>query len=76
MKSDGHITIETTSKKYKGRMLLAVLGMIVAVIWGMCSKASADIGNQEPDYTVPAAIFIGSIVLWIVTKIQIWWNHG
>ena len=76
MKSDGHVTIEQTSKKYKSRLLLSVLGIVVSVIWGMFSVAAADMSNKEPDFTWPAVIFGISILNWIITKILIWWNHG
>ena len=76
MKSNGHVTIEQTSKKYKFRLLLAVLGMIISVIWGMFAFAGADINGGEPNLTTPVVIFAVSILLWIITKITIWWNHG
>lgn len=73
----GTVTIEKTSKKYKFRLLIAALGIIVGVFWMVFA-----ISNNDPqsgvqfDTNKPLAVLITSVLLWIVTKIQIWWNHG
>ena len=62
-------TIERTSKKYKGRMLLccgiAVLALCVAI-----SDNGIIVGE------VAAFVLSVAIIFLIVTIIQAWWHHG
>lgn len=76
MKSDGHITIERTAKKYKLAKLLSVLGIIVGIFWIMGAHANSDVTGVEPNLAKPIALIAISGIVYIVTKFLIWWNHG
>ena len=76
MNNTGHVTVEKTAKRYKLRLLLSVLGLIVGIFWLIGAISNADVTNQEPNLATPSAIIVLSLLLWIITKIQIWWNHG
>lgn len=70
------VTIEKTSKKLKGQLVLCRLGYIAAIIWGMCSFANADINVGELNLAGPIILFVCSLIWAIVTRFRIWWNHG
>ena len=76
MKSDGHITIERTAKKYKLAKLLSVLGIIVGIFWIMGAHANSDVTGVAPNLAKPIALIVISGIVYIVTKFLIWWNHG
>lgn len=71
------ITIEKTSKRYKGRLVLAALGIIVGISWFCFAVTQTDpTTGQEIDTNKPLAVIVVSLIFWLITKIQIWWNHG
>lgn len=76
MKSDGHITIERTAKKYKLAKLLSALGIIVGIFWIMGAHANSDVTGVAPNLAKPIALIVISGIVYIVTKFLIWWNHG
>ena len=69
------VTIQKTSKKYKFRLVIAWLMMIVSVIWYMGAKSNANLTGEPANLTKPGLLFGGGILLWLLTKIAIWWNH-
>lgn len=70
------VTIEKTAKRYKLRLVLAVLMLIVGVIWAACVHANAEVVNQAPNYTPPGILIASAVGLWLITKVAIWWHHG
>lgn len=60
------VVTEQTSKKYKGRMLLGVVGICVGVVMLM--------GSENP---VPGVLVIAvGAVLYVSARFSAWWNHG
>ena len=76
MKSDGHITIEKTAKRYKLVILLSALCAVVSVLWIVCACANSEITNAEPSVGFPIFLLLVSGVVYMATKAVIWWNHG
>ena len=76
MKSDGHVTIEKTAKKYKLVILLSALCAVVSIFWIICACVHSDVTNSEPSLGLPILLLLVSGLVYIVTKIAIWWNHG
>ena len=76
MKSDGHITIEKTAKRFKGQLVLCWLGFIVGVCWIIGAYMNADIQGRAPEIKAPSILLICSAVWYLVTRVRIWWNHG
>lgn len=68
--------IEKTAKKFKLILVLCRLAYVVAVIWGMCVFAGAEINGTEPSFAGPVVLFLAALATAIVTKFLIWWNHG
>lgn len=76
MKSDGHVSVERTAKRYKLLLLLSGLGMIVGVFWILGAVAYHHAMGVAPDYIKPVAVLAISGFVRIITKFLIWWNHG
>lgn len=70
------VQIEKTAKKFKLMLVLCRLAYLVAVIWGMCAVAGANVNGGEPSFAGPVALFAVALVVALVTKFLIWWNHG
>jgi hypothetical protein len=60
-------TIEATSKDLKGLYALGFGMIMIGMLWALLGGSSWPIG---------AILFVSGLVLFIVTKIRIWWNHG
>jgi len=60
-------TIEATSKDLKGLYALGFGMIMIGMLWALLGGSSWPIG---------AVLFLGGLVLFLVTKIRIWWNHG
>jgi len=76
MKSDGHVTIERTAKKYKLLILLSILGILAGIVWIVGAFANLDATGAEPNLAKPLALIAVSALVYIATKFIIWWNHG
>ena len=61
MKTEGHVTTEKTAKKYKLRILLANLGVIIGILWAFGASASADARGATADYTMPGILIALSV---------------
>lgn len=72
MKSDAHVTTEKTAKKFKVWILISTLGIIGSIGWFIAALSS-----EDPASTAGAVLlFVVSLVVRIITKVLIWWNHG
>ena len=60
----GHVTVEKTSKDLKAGMLLGCFGIILGIFIMFASPAAG------------IAFTALSLVVVIIIKIMIWWNHG
>ena len=67
--------IELTSKKYKGRKLLAIaliiLGFIIAVGRGLGSE-----GGSKGGQVFAAITLTSGFILYVFSRMAAWWNHG
>lgn len=83
-----HVTIEKTKKKYKARYLVAwvliLLGFIViplmlaVALWILVNYGFLK-GDEDRSALFAAATalpFAAGVLLLIVTRIQVWWDHG
>ena len=64
-------TIEKTSKKLKGRLLICYVAFFVSLFIGMICGAS----ESTTAAGIAGFLILGSIVGVVVTKMQIWWEH-
>jgi len=66
------ITIEHTKKKYKLIQLFGFLSLIVGLVWYFA--------NRELNPELASGLFWGcallAIILFIVARIGIWWDHA
>ena len=76
MKTDGHVTIEKTAKKYKLALLVSGLCFFFGIFWLIFAVAAAQADNTTPHIVMPWLFIIMSVIAYIVTKLVIWWNHG
>ena len=65
-------TVELTAKRYKARQAIGLTFLFL----GAGIFVVAAISNQEILRNVGALLFVGGITLWIIGRIQAWWNHG
>lgn len=63
-----HVTTELTSKNLKSQILISAFLFWGGLVWGI---ATAD---SEASGFAGLAMFIG-LIWYIITKINIWWNH-
>lgn len=70
------VQIEKTSKKFKLVLVLCRLSYLVAVIWGMCAVAGSNVNGGEPNLAAPVGLFVCALIVALITKFLIWWNHG
>lgn len=70
------VQVEKTAKKFKLMLVLCRLAYVVAVIWGMCAYAGAQVNGGEPSFVGPVVLFVVALLVSLVTKFLIWWNHG
>lgn len=69
------VTIQKTSKKLKGHLILCWLMFIVGLCWCAGSHANAELVGGEPG--IGGVVTISVAVFWyVVTRFRIWWNHG
>lgn len=64
--------IEMTSKKYKGRMLMALGGSIIGAVVLFIGLFR----NSKDLLTIGFLLAMVSFVWFCVTKFKIWWHHG
>jgi hypothetical protein len=71
-RAGGTQTIEATGKFWKLCQLLASLGLIACVIWGMVAAQ-----NPDPGAALALSILVGflCLVLFLFGRIGAWWFH-
>lgn len=73
-------TIELTSKKYKGQLVLSVLLLSLGLFISLAAAGLAATGGGGTTLQALLA-FIGiplmvvGLIWYIITKIRIWWHH-
>ena len=67
------MTVQETSKRLKGHILVSALLFWGGIIW-LFSAGSAGSGNADMGVVAALSMF-GGLVLYIVTKVRIWWHH-
>lgn len=70
------VQIEKTSKKFKLMLVLCRLAYVVAIFWGVCAHAAADVNGASPSYVGPVVLFVVALAVSLVTRFLIWWCHG
>lgn len=60
------VEIEQTSKRYKARMLVALLLCCVGVVVGMASESAL----------WGAGLFVVGLLLYFSARFSAWWNNG
>lgn len=66
-------TIEKTSKKWKGLMVLGVL-----ITTGSCASVlvrDPSVAPNEPNIAAGFGILFG-VAVWVFAKVGKWWNHA
>lgn len=64
-------TIQLTSKKLKGHLLISGLVMVLGGVIGIGGCAAL----CDTTATVGGVGFLAGLTGWIVTKFRIWWHH-
>ncbi|MFC1888712.1 zinc-ribbon domain-containing protein [Thermodesulfobacteriota bacterium] len=66
-----HTTIEKTSKKFKGQMIIAIPIFIIGILLTIVG-----LSDENMSYAVPGLIMAGGgAIWWLIIKILIWWRH-
>jgi len=76
-KIDTRVVTELTSKKLKKRILISALLFWIGIIGTMVLPHIVEADKLPPVFLATAIvlmIFTG-MIMWIVTKIKIWWHH-
>jgi len=65
-------TTQSTSKKFKGQQVIAVLMLLVGIFWLFGAL------SQEPvaPAGLPMTITLVGLVWFIIIRIRTWWHHG
>ena len=70
-------TIQKTSKKFKGHIILSSFCVWIGLIWLLvginASKQPLDQGN--PQLIFPMILLFLGLIWYLITKIRIWWHH-
>ena len=70
------VQTELTSKKFKLMIILCRLAYIVAFFWAAGIRGAAELNGGEPNYTKPIILFVAAVLVALVNRFLIWWNHG
>lgn len=82
MKIDNTVTIQQTSKKWKGLQVLAGLILILGPFLSVIMALTMHLGDKYPhDFVVDAfrfavICFVSGIILNWIARFGAWWNHG
>lgn len=69
----GTRTVEQTGKSWKALQLLAVVGLVWAIIWGsMLPETKKGVAMDVR----PILLGVGSFAALVLAKLGAWWNHG
>ena len=67
-------TIQETSKRLKGQIVLASLCFWLGLVWVFFASAGNQPG-ERPTVAIPSILFTVGLFWYIVTRFRIWWHH-
>lgn len=77
MSKETTVTIERTSKRFKLRLLIYGLGFFVGLFWFIYAMTNRHpVTNEQIAIWKPVTLLVVSGILYLITKVRIWWNHG
>lgn len=71
-------TVEATSKRLKGQLLVSYFVFIAGLIMMAADYASADPAKPKADSiaVVSGAVTLIGLMMIALTRLRIWWNHA